>query len=103
MNDARVTPPTEGEVNDVREAQRLTWETNQESNSWWLSVLDGRYRYLLDQNDGEYPSGDLLLSTLPTFGPSLEALTPAGIQEIARRYFDLDNRVRVTLLPEELN
>jgi zinc protease len=97
------SPPTEAEVNDVREAQRLTWETNQESNSWWLSVLDGRYRYLLDQSDGEYPSGDLLLSTLPTFGPSLEALTPAGIQEMARRYFDLDNRVRVTLLPEELN
>ena len=40
------SPPTEAEVNDVREAQRRTWETNQESNSWWLNVLDGRYRYL---------------------------------------------------------
>ena len=97
------SPPTEDEVNDVREAQRRTWETDQESNSWWLNVLDGRYRYLLDQSDGRYPSGDVLLETLPTYGAALEALTPAGIQELAFRYFDLDNRVRVTLLPEESN
>ncbi len=97
------SPPTDAEVNDVREAQRRSWETNQESNSWWLNVLDGRYRYLLDQSDGRAPSGDLLLATLSTYGPALDALTPAGIQELARRYFDLDNRVRVTLLPEELN
>ena len=97
------SPPTEAEVNDVREAQRRTWETNQESNSWWLNVLDGRYRYLLDQSDGRYPSGDVLLETLPTYGAALDAITPASIQELARRYFDLNNRVRVTLLPEELN
>ncbi len=97
------SPPDEAEVNDVLEAQRRTWETNQESNSWWLSVLDGRYRYLLDQSDGRYPSGDVLLETLPTYGADLDALTPPRIQELARRYFDQDNRVRVTLLPEQLN
>lgn len=97
------SPPDEAEVNDVLEAQRRAWETNQESNSWWLSVLDGRYRYLLDQSDGRYPSGDVLLETLPTYGAALDALTPLRIQELARRYFDQDNRVRVTLLPEQLN
>ena len=97
------SPPDEAEVNDVLEAQRRAWETNQESNSWWLSVLDGRYRYLLDQSDGRYPSGDVLLETLPTYGAALDALTPPRIQELARRYFDQDNRVRVTLLPEQLN
>ena len=96
------SPPTEAEVSDIRQAQRRTWETNQESNYWWLNVLDGRYRYLLDQLDGGYPSGDRLLATLSMYGPWLDALTPEGIQELAR-YFDLDNRVRVTLLPEELN
>ena len=97
------SPPDEAEVNDVLEAQRRAWETNQESNSWWLSVLDGRYRYLLDQSDGRYPSGDVLLETQPTYGADLDALTPPRIQELARRYFDQDNRVRVTLLPEQLN
>ena len=97
------SPPDEAEVNDVLEAQRRAWETNQESNSWWLSVLDGRYRYLLDQSDGRYPSGDVLLETLPTYGADLDALTPLRIQELARRYFDQYNRVRVTLLPEQLN
>ena len=97
------SPPDEAEVNDVLEAQRRAWETNQESNSWWLSVLDGRYRYLLDQSDGRYPSGDVLLETLPTYGAALDALTPPRIQELARRYFDQDTRVRVTLLPEQLN
>ena len=97
------SPPDEAEVNDVLEAQRRAWETNQESNSWWLSGLDGRYRYLLDQSDGRYPSGDVLLETLPTYGAALDALTPLRIQELARRYFDQDNRVRVTLLPEQLN
>ena len=99
----KISPPDEAEVNDVLEAQRRAWETNQESNSWWLSVLDGRYRYLLDQSDGRYPSGDVLLETLPTYGADLDALTPPRIQELARRYFDQDNRVRVTLLPEQLN
>ncbi len=99
----KISPPDEAEVNDVLEAQRRAWETNQESNSWWLSVLDGRYRYLLDQSEGRYPSGDVLLETLPTYGADLDALTPPRIQELARRYFDQDNRVRVTLLPEQLN
>ena len=99
----KASPPAEDEVNDVIEAQRRTWETNQESNRWWLNVLDARYRFLLDELDGRYPSGGRLLETLSTYEASLDAVTPARIQELARRYFDLDNRVRVTLLPEEAN
>ena len=93
-------PPTEDEVGDVSEAARRTFETNLESNAYWLGQLSTRYRYWLDELDGGYPSGDALLGSLLANGASIDAVTPADIQELARRYIDLDNRVRVTLLPE---
>jgi zinc protease len=93
-------PPTEDEVSDVSEAARRTFETNLESNAYWLGQLSTRYRYWLDELDGGYPSGDALLGSLLANGASIDAVTPAEIQDLARRYIDLDNRVRVTLLPE---
>ena len=100
-------PPTEAEVSDVREAALRTFETNLESNSFWLNQLDGRYRYWLDQlNMGiidQYPSGDLLLESVLANEMSLNSVMPADVQEAARRYFDLGNHVRVTLLPERSN
>ena len=83
-----------------RAALRRTFETNLESNSFWLGQLSTRYRYWLDQLDGSYPSGDALLGSLLVNGASIDAVTPVDIQELARCYADLDNRVRVTLLPE---
>ena len=101
------SPPTEAEVSDVREAALRSFETNLESNGYWLNQLDTRYRFWLDQlemgNIEDYPSGDLLLESLLANEAELNAVTPADVQEAARRYFDLDNRVRVTLLPEQLN
>ncbi len=101
------SPPTEAEVNDTREAQLRTLETNLESNSYWLSQLDSRYRFWLDQlnmgNIDSYPSGDLLLRSLLGNEASITEVTPVDIQEAARRYFDMENRVRVTLLPEQSN
>jgi len=101
------SPPTEAEVSDVREAALRSFETNLESNGFWLSRLDNRYRFWLDQLEmgiiDQYPSGDLLLESLLANEAALNAVTPADVQEAARRYFDLGNRVRVTLLPEQLN
>ena len=101
------SPPTEDEVADVREALRRTFETNLESNSFWLGLLDDGYRYWLDRLNMRaiyrHPSGDLLLGTVLANESLIDAVTPADIQEAARRYFDLDNRVRVTLLPEQSN
>ena len=103
----QAAPPTEAEVGDSREAQLRTFETNLESNGYWLSQLGSRYRYWIDQYNmrviDSYPSGDVLLGSLLGNEASLKAMTPADIQEAARRYFDLGNRVRVTLLPEQLN
>ena len=101
------SPPTEAEVSDVRQAALRTFETNLESNSFWLSQLDGRYRYWLDNLNlraiYRYPSGDRLLESLLANEASLNAVGPADVQEAARRYFDLGNQVRVTLLPEQSN
>jgi len=101
------SPPTEAEVSDVRQAALRTFETNLESNSFWLSQLDGRYRYWLDNLNlraiYRYPSGDRLLESLLANEASLNAVGPADVQEAARRYFDLSNQVRVTLLPEQSN
>ena len=101
------SPPTEAEVSDVREAALRSFETNLESNGYWLNQLNGRYRFWLDQlemgNIDQYPSGDLLLESVLANEAVLNGVTPADVQEAARRYFDLDNRVRVTLLPEQLN
>ena len=64
-------------------------------------------RYWIDQfNMGaidSYPSGELMLGSLLGNEASIRAVTPGDIQETARRYFDMDNRVRVTLLPAESN
>ncbi|MCH8811240.1 MAG: insulinase family protein [Gemmatimonadetes bacterium] len=101
------SPPTEAEVSDVREAALRTFETNLESNSYWLSQLGGRYRYWLDQLESgvidRYPSGDLLLDNVLANEVSLNTVMPADVQEAARRYVDLSNQVRVTLLPEQSN
>ena len=84
------SPPTEAEVHDAREALRRAFETNWESNAYWRNQISYAYRR------GVKPVESLL-----TYEASIDAVTPADIQELARRYFDMGNRVRVTLLPEQ--
>ena len=81
--------PTEDEVRNVKEAEMRDFETSIESNGWWLNQLVFRYR------TGEDPAG------LLTFRESLDRLDREMIQAAARTYFDTDNYVQVTLLPEE--
>jgi len=81
--------PTEDEVRNAKEAEIRSFETSVESNGWWLSQLVFRYR------SGEDPGG------LLTFKESLEKLGREVIREAARTYFNTDNYVQVTLLPEE--
>jgi len=83
------SPPEESEVADVRENFVRTFETDIESNSWWMSQIGYRYQR------GE------TLDDLPSYPETVHALTPAMIQEAARQYFNMDNYVRLTLLPEE--
>jgi zinc protease len=81
--------PTEDEVRNAKEAEMRSFETMGESNSWWVAQLIFRYRL------GEDPAGLLKLNE------HVEKLTAEMIQEAARTYFNTENYVQVTLLPEE--
>ncbi|HSJ25823.1 MAG TPA: insulinase family protein [Longimicrobiales bacterium] len=72
----------------VREQQRRGFETNSRRNEYWLSVL------LREAETGE-PSADVL-----QFPARVQAVTAAALHEAARRWLDLGNYVRVSLVPE---
>jgi zinc protease len=76
-------------VNDVKQVLLREHETSVRENGFFAREIT--VRYLLQEDLDE-------LNRLPEY---YNALTPAAIQEAARMYFDLDNRVRVTLVPEK--
>jgi zinc protease len=82
-------PDTE-DLNNLKESLHRSRETNLESNSYWLNQLIIRYQ------KGE---------DLPGFWgyeESIDALTVGLVAEAARRYYNLENYVQVTLYPESL-
>ena len=74
---------------DVRENFIRGRETSLERNVFWANELAGLYIREADP---------LALLTLPA---SIESLTPAMVHEAAVQYFNMDNYLRMTLLPEE--
>jgi zinc protease len=83
------TGPTAAEVEKVREIQRRTLETGLRENGFWLSALAFAEEY------GEDPRG--IANRLAEVG----AMTPAIVQDAARRYLDVRNYVQVRLLPQD--
>jgi len=81
--------PTEEEVQNIKEAEIRSLETDSKKNAWWLSQLAHRYQ------SGEDPAGLLKIKDLT------RELTAEEIQAAARSYFDLENYVQVTLRPEK--
>ena len=81
--------PEESAVADVRENFLRTFETQAQTNNYWLSQFT--FKYARDEDP----------SDIATYPELVEALTPAMIQEAAQQYFNMGNYVRVTLLPEE--
>jgi zinc protease len=81
--------PSDEEVGNIIEAEVRSFETSSQQNNWWLNQLAYRYQA------GEDP-GDLLI-----FQDSLDRLSKEAIQEAAKKYFDIENFVQVTLLPEK--
>ena len=83
--------PTAEEVSDTQQAMLRAFETRMEQNNFWLNQLNASYRI------GTNPGASEILS----YAGTVEALTPADIQAGLQQYFDVDNYIRVTLLPEE--
>jgi zinc protease len=81
--------PTEEEVQNIKEAEIRSLETDSKKNAWWLSQLAHRYQ------SGEDPAGLLKIKDLT------QELTAEEIQAAARSYFDLENYIQVTLRPEK--
>jgi len=74
----------------IKEIYRRKREKDLKSNKFWLSTLQFYYFH------GEDPLNLLELDKL------MEDLTPEEIQKAAQRYFNMDNYVKVVLLPEDM-
>jgi zinc protease len=81
--------PTEEQASAARETLLRQFETDFQENGTWLGQL------VSDLQRGEEPG-----AAVETFVSSVEGLTVTEIRDAARRYFDMENYVRVTLLPE---
>jgi len=77
------------DLGKIKEQQRRSRETQKETNSFWVSVLDFYYTR---------PDEDLL--DVLTYEEMIESLTTEDIQQAAMRYFDEGRFVRAVLMPE---
>ncbi len=83
----KVTGPAAGHIGEVKLALLRDFEINSKSNSYVLDQMAFRYQHGEDVE---------ALWDVPKYYEKLDALT---IREAARKYLDLANYVRVTLLP----
>jgi zinc protease len=85
----RKTPPADQVVNDVREVLLREHETAVRENEFFVRELAVRYQLGEDLDE---------LNRLTEY---YRGVTPASIQQAAQQYFDMANRIRVTLVPEK--
>ena len=84
------SPPSDSEVSDTREALLRSFETDFQRNRTWMSQL------VNDYERGVEPGASVV-----SYPSTVEDLTPEAIQDAAIRFFNLDNYVHVTLMPQE--
>jgi zinc protease len=80
--------PTLDDVAKIKEIQRRGYETNAKLNEYWMEQLTSSLSADLDPSD---------VLRYPEF---IESLTPAMIQEAARKYLNTANYAHFTLLPQ---
>jgi zinc protease len=89
IEDLKSEPPEEALVSDIRQALLRTFETGFQEN-----------RALLGQLASDYQRGVDPGASIRSYPASAEALTPASVQEDAQQYLNLENQIRVTLMPD---
>jgi zinc protease len=88
IDSLKTTGPRAEELASAQEQLRRSMETGLEQNGFWLSQM-------LTFDEQGVP-----LTEIPQARRLVDALTPAVLQEAARRYFDTTRYVQVSLLPE---
>jgi zinc protease len=81
--------PGHEDMQKVREAAKRSHEVNLKENSYWRGALSASDFHNLD------PTRVLRYTAM------VDSLTPGEVQAAAKRYLDMENYVRVVLLPEE--
>jgi zinc protease len=81
--------PSDKQVSDAREKMLRDHETNMKQNGYLVQQILLKYQYKDD------------LSTLFALDEYYRKLTPAAIQDAAKRYLDPSNVVKVMLFPEK--
>jgi zinc protease len=89
IDSIKATPPTQADVDKVKEEFLRAQEVNLKQNSYWLGNIIGR------EQGGEDPAG-----LVGPYEAMIKGLTPAQIQEAAKTYLNTANYARFVLLPE---
>jgi len=85
----RTTAPEEQELRNVQEGFRRQYELSLKENGFWLGQLLNAYRHGKDPKE------------ILDYEETISEITPEIVRESAALYFNLDNYVQVSLLPEE--
>jgi len=88
VDSLRTAGPREDDLQKVREAEIRSRQTALRENEYWLSVLSQTDQQGEDPSPALAPRGDV------------EHMTAERIRNMAARYLDPSNHIRVTLMPE---
>jgi len=85
----KTKPPTQADVDKVKEEFLRAQEVNLKQNAYWLGNIIGREQ-----------AGENVAGLLGPYEDMIKKLSPAQIQEAAKTYFNTSNYARFVLLPE---
>jgi zinc protease len=89
IDSLKAQPPSAADVNKVKEAFTREREVNLKQNAYWLGNIMAREQ-----------AGEDLAGLLAPYDEMVKNITPAMIQNAARKYFNTSNYARFVLLPE---